>query len=77
MWVLIFGQYAGPSRNKDPRPPKSYILVVWWIGIGSSQLYWADYESSCAQNIGPTTHTYSHMHTHTRTYIYIYIYIVK
>ena len=69
MWVLIFGQYPGPSRIKDPGPSKSFVLVVWWTGLGSLQLCSADYELSCAQNMDPTTHTYS--------YVQIYIYIVK
>ena len=63
-----FGQYPGPSGNKDPKPPKSFILAVWWTELGSLLLYWADYKPSGAQNMGPTTHTYSYMQ------IYIYIY---
>ena len=30
------------------------VLVVWWTGLGSPQLYWADYEPSCSQNMDPT-----------------------
>ena len=62
-----FGQYLGLSGIKDPRLLKSFVLVVWWSRLGSPQLYWTDYEPSCAQNMDHTTHTYIH------TYIYIYI----
>ena len=41
------------------------ILVVWWIGLSSLQLYWANYEPSCAQNMDSTTHTYSYMQIYT------------
>ena len=34
------------------------ILIVWWTRLGSPQLYWADYEPSCAQNMDLTIHTY-------------------
>ena len=71
--VLFFGQYSGLSGIKELGPPKSFVLVVWWIGLGSLQLCWANYELSCAQNMDPTTHKYSYMHI----YIYIYIYIAK
>ena len=60
-----FGQYPGLSGIKNPGAPKSLILVVWWIELGSLQLYWNDYKPSCAQKMDPTTHTYS--------YIQIYI----
>ena len=60
-----FGQYPGPSGNKDLEPPRSFILVVWWTGLGLPQLYWVDYEPSCAQNMGPTTYTYSYMQIYT------------
>ena len=33
-------------------------LIVWWTGLGSSQLYWANYESSCAQNMDSTVYTH-------------------
>ena len=60
-----FGQYPGPSGIKDPGPPQSFILVVWWTGLGSPQLYWVNYESSCAQNMDSTTHTYSYIQIYT------------
>ena len=65
-----FGQYPGLSGIKNPGAPKSLILVVWWIELGSLQLYWNDYKPSCAQKMDPTTHTYSYI----QIYIYIYIY---
>ena len=34
------------------------ILVFWWTGLGLPQLYWVDYEPSCAQNMDPTIHTH-------------------
>ena len=68
-----FGQYPGPSGIKDLGPPKSFVLVVWWTGLGSLQLYLANYEPSFVQNTDPTTHTYSYV----QIYIYIYIYNVK
>ena len=37
------------------------MLVVWWIELGSPQLYWADYEPSCAQNMDPTTHAHPYI----------------
>ena len=60
-----FGQYPNPSGNNDPEPPKSFILDIWWIGLGLPQLYWTDYKPSDAQNKGPTTHTYSYMQIYT------------
>lgn len=33
-----FGQYPGPSGIKEPRPPKIFVLVIWWTRLGSSQL---------------------------------------
>ena len=60
-----FGQYLGPNGNKDFEPPRSFLLVVWWTRLGSPQLYWANYELSCAQNMGPTTHTHSYMQIYT------------
>ena len=48
--VSFFGWYPGPSGNEDLGPPKNFIFVGWWIELGSSQLYWADYEPICAQN---------------------------
>ena len=55
-----FGQYLGPNDDKDPRPLEITMFVGWWTGLGSPQLYWADYESFYAQNMGPTTHTFIH-----------------
>ena len=59
--VSFFEQFPDPSRIKDPGPPKSLVFFVWWTGLGSSQLYWVNYESSCAQNINPTIHTHSYV----------------
>ena len=61
--------------NQGTWAPKSVVPVVWWTWLGSSQLCWANYESSCVQNIDPTTHTYLYMQIYK--YIYIYIYIAK
>jgi len=36
--VLFFGQYSGLSGIKELGPPKSFVLVVWWTGLGSLQL---------------------------------------
>ena len=69
--VLFFGQYSGLSGIKELGPPKSFLFVVWWTGLGSPQLCWADYKPSCAQKMDPTTRTYSYI----QIYIYIYIYI--
>ena len=61
MWVLILDSTQAQGGNNDPKPPKSFILVVRWTRFGSPQLYWADYEPY----IGPTTHTYSYMQIYT------------
>ena len=37
------------------------MLVVWWIQLGSLQLYWADYEPSYAQNMDPTTYAHPYI----------------
>ena len=39
------------------------IFVIWWTGLGLSQMCWADYEPSCAQkkNMGPTMHTHPYI----------------
>ena len=37
------------------------MLVDWWTGLGSSQLFWTDYEPSCAQNMDLTTHTHPYI----------------
>ena len=60
-----FGQYPDPSGNKDLELLRSFIFVIWWTGLGTPQLYWVDYEPSCAQNMGPTTHTHSYMQIYT------------
>ena len=60
-----FGQYPGPNGNKDPKPSKSSVLVVWWTGLSSPQLYQANYKLSCAQNMGPTINTHSYMQIYT------------
>lgn len=33
LWVLIFGQYPGPSGNEDLRPPKKLYLLVGELGL--------------------------------------------
>ena len=37
------------------------MLVVWWIQLGSLQLYWVDYEPSYAQNMDPTTYAHPYI----------------
>ena len=61
LWVLILDctQAQVETRILDLR------FIVWWTGLGLLQPYWVDYEPSCAQNMGPTTHTYPYMQTYT------------
>ena len=66
LFFFFFGKYPSPSGIKEPGSLKSFVPVVWWTGLVSPQLYWANYEPSCAQNMDPTTHTHSYMQ------IYIY-----
>ena len=60
-----FGRYPGLSGDEDLEPPKNFVCVVWWTWLGLLQLYWTDYEPSCAQNMGPTMRTYSYMQIYT------------
>ena len=54
LWVLFLDSTQAQVETRI----LSLILVVWWTGFGSPQLYWADYEPSCAQNMDPTIHTH-------------------
>jgi len=61
MWVLILDSTQAQVESRNLGPQKIFVLVIWWTGLGLLQLYLADYESSCAQNMNLTTHTYSYM----------------
>ena len=54
LWVL----FLDSTHAQVETSILGLILIVWWTGLGSSQLYWTNYESSCAQNMDPTIYTH-------------------
>ena len=57
-FVVFFFFFLDSTQAQIETRILGLILIVWWTRLGSPQLYWVDYEPSCAQNIDLTIHTH-------------------